>query len=83
MKVLLLLSSFPQDATKPNRKSSAIFNQFLSLLQDLCGLQCMGTDLAHGHLGLALAQHRKDCLAVAFSSQFNLRSFPTCFFNNA
>lgn len=31
MKVLLLLLSFPQDATKVNKKSSAIFNQFFSL----------------------------------------------------
>lgn len=30
MKALLLLLSFPQDATKPNGKSSAIFTQFLS-----------------------------------------------------
>lgn len=83
MKVLLLLLSFLQDATKLNRKSSAIFNQFLSLLQDLCGLKCMRTDLDHGHLGLLLAQLREDCLAATFSSQFYLRSFPTSFFNNA
>lgn len=36
-----------------------------------------------GRLGLAVAQHREDCLAAAFGSQSNLTSFPTSFFNDA
>lgn len=83
MKVLTQFLSFPQDATKPSRKSSAIFNQFLSLpcktYVDLSAWeQSWPTDI-WGLLWLST----DDCLAAAFSFQFNLRCFSTSFLNNA